>query len=351
MKKILFLATSVFILSITAIAGEVTLLKRTIQITPQKYLRYWKNPKVAEPNYNTNSWYPNVRFEVLGPVESGSNFYFEIDKPTGGNWLKIKMRTPSLEDDIWEEIKPESISRDDEEKLAIIESGVFPFRIRLKNTLAGTDKILFNGKFKVNMLSLDQNIPENKGKKEFVVDYDWHLPLAYLWLNPISDEDVPYLSAQFCFKGNIRGGNTEGYLFYNGKQIGKSTTNPTKQEMTSGSNEPHHRYTILQYDFANIRGFNKGSNNAYSQSFFLDKNPGEYELKVVRDNQVARTISFTVGKDGKIVDNGLTKTAQLGGVRMIIPAKISGTSDGQFNATSWQTELLFNNPLQGFLVQ
>lgn len=351
MRKILVLAITVLIFTISGFAAEVTLLKRTIQITPQKYLRFWKNPKAAEPVYNTNSWYPNVRFEVLGPIESGSNIYVEIDKPTGGAWLKIKMQTPKLEDDEWEALKPEAINRDDEEKMAIIDSGIFPFRIRIKNALAGSDKILFSGKFKVNLLTLDQSIPENKGKKEFMVDYDWHLPLAYLWLNPVSDENVPYLSAQFCFKGELRGANTEGYLYYNGKQIAKSTTNPTTTELTSGSNEPHHRYTILQYDFAMIRGFNKSGTSNYPQAYFLDKNPGTYEIKILRSNQIARTLTFTVGADGKIVDTMFAKNANLGGVRIIFPAKITGNSDGQFNAAAWQTETLFSNPLQGFLVQ
>ena len=37
----------------------------------------------------------------------------------------------------------------------------------MKNALAGVDKVIFSGKYKVNQLTLDQNIPENKGKKEF----------------------------------------------------------------------------------------------------------------------------------------------------------------------------------------
>ena len=68
-------------------------------------------------------------------------------------------------------------------------------------------------------LSLDENIPENKGKKEFMVDYDWHLPLAYVWLNPQQDADVPLLSAQVCMKGKIAAGTVESALFFNGKQI------------------------------------------------------------------------------------------------------------------------------------
>ncbi len=351
MKKLLILLITTFIFAVSAFAGEVTLLKRTIYVTPQKFLRYWKNPKAAEPVYNTNSWYPNIKFDVLGPIESGSKIYVEFDHANGSPWMKVNMDTPVLEDDVWVKVLPESIDSSAEEKLASIETGNFPFRIKLKNALAGTDTVLFSGKIKVNQLSLDQAIPENKGKKEFMVDYDWHLPVGYLWLNPETDQDVPYLSTQVCLKGNIEPGNSEAYLFYNGKQISKSNFS-TPQVLTSGADEPHHRYSILQFNFANIRGFNKSTSyNDYSQNFFLDKNAGNYEIKVMRNNQLSRTVNFTVGKDGQIVDNNIAKNAKSGGVRMIFPAKIAGVLDGQFNAAAWQTDALFFNPLTGFSLQ
>jgi hypothetical protein len=351
MKKTAILLTTILILAASAFAGDLTLLKRTIYVTPQKFLRYWKNPKAAEPVYNTNSWYPNIKFDVLGPIESGSKIYVEFDHANGTSWMKVNMDTPVLENDVWVNVKPESIDSSAEEKLASIETGNFPFRIKIKNALAGTDMVLFSGKLKVSQLSLDQAIPENKGKKEFMVDYDWLLPIGYLWLNPETDQDVPYLSTLVCLKGKIEDGNAEAYLFYNGKQISKNvlTGNSTPQVLTSGADEPHHRYSIVQFNFANVRGFNKSTSyNDYSQNFFLDKNPGNYEIKVMRSNQLSRTINFTVGKDGAIIDNNIAKTARLGGVRMIFPAKISGAFDGQFNAGAWQTEALFFNPLSGF---
>ena len=354
MKKILSLLILTLFLTGSALAAEVTLLKRTVFITPQKFLRYWKNPKAAEPIYNTHSWYPKIKFDVLGPIESGSKLYVEFERANGTPWMKVNMQSPTLEDDVWETIKPESISSDDEEKMASIETGTFNFRIKMKNALAGTDKVLFSGKFKVNQLTLDQNIPENKGKKEFMVDYDWHLPIGYVWVNPESDEDVPMISTQVVLKGKIEAGKQEAYLFYNGKQISKNTANTyaTKEVLTSGADEPHHRYSILQFNFDNVRAFNKSAAmNDYSQNFFVDKNPGVYQIKILRSNQLVRTIDFTVGKDGKIVDNGIAKNLNLGGVRMIFPAKISGALDGQFNLTAWQTDAIWSNTLTGFLIQ
>jgi hypothetical protein len=351
MKKLSIIFATVLFLTVSAFAGEVTLLKRTITVTPQKFLRYWKNPKAAEPIYNTNSWYPNVRFDVLGPIESGSKLYVEFDKANGTPWMKVNMFTPTLEDDVWETVKPEPIDSSVEEKLASIEVGTFNFRIKMKNALAGTDKVLFSGKFKVNQLSLDQNIPENKGKKEFMIDYDWLLPITYVWVNPETDQDVPYISTLVYLKGNLESGKQEAYLFYNGKQVSKDSGS-TRETLTSGADEPHHRYSILQFNFANIRAFNHNrSMSDYSSMFFIDKNKGNYEIKIMRNNQLVRTINFTVGNDGKIVDNGVAKSVNLGGVRMIFPAKISGTLDGQFNPMAWQTDAIFGNALAGFAIQ
>ena len=83
MRRIAILIISLFILATTAAAGEITLLKRTIYITPQKFLRYWKDLKASEPVYNTNCWYPNIQFDVLGPLAPGSKLFVEMDHPNG----------------------------------------------------------------------------------------------------------------------------------------------------------------------------------------------------------------------------------------------------------------------------
>lgn len=353
MKKLglLFIALVFFVSS--AHAAEMTLLKRTIQVTPRRFLRYWKDPKAAEPVYNTYSWVPKIEFEVLGPIESGSRLYVEFDRPDGKPWMTVNMRTPTLDDDVWEAVKPEDPSDDVLEKQAILDQGTFKFRIKMKSSRGGADAVLFAGSFKVGTYLLDQKIPDFKNKKDFYIDYDWHLPVAYLWLNPISDEEVPQLSTQVCLRGAVDSAKLEALLFHNGKQVSKvsGSSYSQKQVFTSGADEPSHRWAIWEFTFATVRGFNNSSSaSTYSGMFFLDKNPGEYEIRVMRDGQAARVVKFTVGPDGKIVDNGVARNAKLGGVRMIVPAKIGGTADGPYNAAAWQTEALFGNPLQGFTV-
>jgi hypothetical protein len=351
MKKLSLLILLLAFFVSSAHAAEITLLKRTIQITPRRFLRYWKDPKAAEPVYNTYSWVPKIEFEVLGPIQGGSKIYVEFDKPDGKPWMTLDMRTPALDEDVWEAIKADYPNDDVLEKQAILDPGTVKFRIKMKNASGGAGPVLFAGSFKVGTYLLDQKIPDYKNKKDYFVDYDWHLPMAYLWLNPISDEEVPQLSAQVCLRGAADSAKLEALLFYNGKQVSKvaGSSYSQKQVFTSGADEPSHRWAIWEFTFATVRGFNNSSSaNNYSGMFFLDKNPGEYEIRVMRDALVSRSIRFTVGSDGKIVDNGVAKNAKLGGVRMIVPAKIGGTADGPYNAAAWQTEALFGNPLVGF---
>lgn len=356
MKKIVYLIlatvfiTGVFVDRASASTGNATLLKRTIQITPKRFLRYWKNPAAAEPVYNTYSWVPQVQFEILGPVASASKFYVEFDMPDGKPWVKYEMFTPTVEDDVNETIKMESWPDDAWEKKGIVNEGIFPFRIKLKES--GNDTLLFSGKFKVGTYLLDQNIPDFKGKKDFYVDYDWHLPLAYVWLDPRSGDDVPQLATQVCLRGKVDSSKMEALLLYQGKEVGKQSGSSYAQQRvyTSAADEPSHRWAIWEFTFPLVRGFNREQSTSYSSSFFLDKNPGEYELRIMRDGQPARSIKFTVGADGKIADTGFARAAKLGGVRIIMPAKVLGSGDGAYNAAAWQTEALFFNPPAGFAV-
>jgi hypothetical protein len=332
---------------------QPTLLKRTVNVSVKRYLRYWKNPKAAEPIYNTYAWVPQISFDVLGSLPEGSQLSAEFDTSDGKPWITYKMHTPVLEDDEMRNIRiGTEISDEEVEKKAVVTEGVYGFRIRLK-TASGADRILFSGKYRVGTYALDQRIPEFKGKKDFYFDFDWQIPFAYLWLNPQGDQNMPWLSTLMCFRGASEATKMEATLLYNGKEISKNgvnAANRVKQTMTSAADEAAYRWTLWQFEFADVRGFDLAHNNANNTSslFYLDKNPGEYEIKVTRDGSPARSLKFTVGKDGKIVDNGIKDKNQIGGVRMIFPISVIGAADGKLNANSWKTDALYGNPLAGF---
>lgn len=332
------------------VADGPVILKRTIYVYNYRFLRYWPNPKAAEPQYNTWSWIPRIEFEVIGPVPGGSQWVVEFQKPTGAPWISYKCRTDELGDD--EVGKVESpFSPDQDEKNAITATGLFPFKIHLKNALSGTDTVMFEGKAKVGTYPPDQTIPEYKGKREFFVDQDWRLPVAFMWLNPTFDEDVPPLSVTMWFRGASNGAKLDAFLVRNGQPIAtlESTGNNLEGELKTGVGDPMGTWGRFTWTFVKIRGFNKNqSESRYPDAYYLDKNPGEYEVRVLRNGKLARVAKFTVGADGWPNDNDVAKNNKMGGVRRIIPVQILGDQDIGYNPLAWKTDILYGNPLAGF---
>ena len=334
--------------SVPPAAAGPTLLKRTVAISAKRYLRYWPNPSAAEPKYNTWSWTPQVEFQILGPVPGGSQWMFEVTTPDGKPWISFKLPTQEVGDDELVTVKGPDLDQNELEKKAITQTGLFPFKITLKNALAGSNDVLFSGKFKVATYAPDQAIPEYKGKQEFYVVQDWHLPIGYIWYDPKLDENVPAISVQMWFRGTRSGGKMEGVMFYKGQQIATATAG-NESEISTGVGDPEGRWGLWQFQFAKVRGYNHDSSaNNWSGVFFLDKNPGDYEIKVLREQKLARSATFSVGADGRIVDNGIAKQNNLGGIRMVLPVKIIGDQDVKYDPLSWKTDALYGNGLAGF---
>ena len=74
----------------------------------------------------------------------------------------------------------------------------------------------------------------------------------------------------------------------------------------------------------------------------------EYELKVLYQGHLVRSIKFSVDGEGKLVDNGIATLNQLGNSRIIVPVQVLGDSDGVWDRTAWKTGAFFGNPLNGF---
>jgi hypothetical protein len=106
---------------------------------------------------------------------------FEASTPDGKPWVSYKLRTDEVGNDELVTIKGPDLDENELEKKAITQTGLFPFKITLKNALAGTNTALFEGKFKVATYAPDQAIPEYKGKQEFYVVQDWRLPIGFIY--------------------------------------------------------------------------------------------------------------------------------------------------------------------------
>lgn len=111
------------------------------------------------------------------------------------------------------------------------------------------------------------------------------------------------------------------------------------------------RWERWKFSWGQVRGWNTDTSSANntSQLFFLAANPGEYEVKVLREGDLARSAKFTVGPDGRLVDNGITQKNNLGGLAMVLPVKVLGTGDGTWDTSAWKTDAFYGNPLSGFI--
>ncbi|MDQ2856923.1 MAG: hypothetical protein M3R68_11380 [Acidobacteriota bacterium] len=326
-----------------------TLLKYSVQVTANRLLRYWKAPDTD----NYWSWMPKVNFLVMGPVIAGTVFTIDFTNPDGSPWYSVECFSESIEAGRWGGVGTPAITTHIDKRTTLA-TGVFGFKIRVKNEVMGTNATLFTGKFKVNKFHVGNNLPQFKNQFEYYVDQDWSLPIGYLWLDSQADQKAPVTVATMWFRGESDSTTLAGYLFYNGKQIAstKESTGGAASDaklLTSG-NDKDPRWERWSFRWYNVRAYNTDTSNNNSKFFLLATNPGDYEVKVLRDGDLARSVKFTISAEGKFVDNGVASGNNLGWYGLVLPVKVLGTSDGTWDATAWKTGAFYGNPLTGFSV-
>ena len=324
------------------------LLKYSIQVTANRLLHYWKQPEVD----NYWSWMPRVNFLVMGPSVAGTVYTIDFANPDGSPWYSVDCASETIEAGRWGSVGTPAVTTH-VDKRTTLATGTFGFKIRMKNEVMGTNATLFKGKFKVNKFHVGNNLPAFKNQFEYYVDQDWTLPIGYLWLNQQVDAQSPALAVTMWFRGESDSTTLAGYLFYNGKQIGstKESTGGAASDaklLTSG-NDKDPRWERWNFRWNLVRAYNTDTNSK-ADLFLLSSNPGEYEVKVLRDGDLARSMKFTIGADGMFADNGVAKQNNLGWLGLVLPVKVLGTSDGQWDANAWKTESFYGNPLTGFAV-
>jgi hypothetical protein len=333
----------------SAVQSGPTILKATVVVRANRLLHYWKAPEVD----NYWSWMPEVAFLVAGPVTTGSAFVIDFTNEAGAPWYSVECETGQIPAGQFERISTPAVTTH-VDKRTTLSTGTFGFTIRLKNELAGTNQTLFTGKYKVGKFHVGNNLPQFKNQFEYYVDQDWNLPIGYLYFDYVGDQNMPPLNVSMWFRGALDDTKVAAYLFYNGKQIAstKEQTGRAASDavvLTNG-NDTDPRWERWRFGWWNVRGYNLDTSTANntSQLFFLNKNPGDYEVKVLRDGNLARTARFTVGPDGRLVDNGIAQKNQLGGLAMILPVKVLGEAEGKWDAAAWKTGAFYGNPLEGF---
>jgi hypothetical protein len=332
-----------------------TIAKDSIQLTAFTYNSY-------KGNYDVWSWVPLITYRVNGPIPSGGQLYVEYTVP-GAPPVKFDCRTEETPADRWWKTECGGRNGVPEEK-ATTYTGPYNFAIKMRNELAGADTTLFNGKAKVAKVHSNE-IKTGKFANHFVyyVDHDWNLPIGYVYYVPddLKGWDRPILNVAFWVRGEAY--NLDPHLFYQGKEVGRimyegtqvgkascesDVDNNTTQSVDEKDAPQKAKWARVRCTFNNVRAWDRsGEAWGFGPPHLMDKNPGEYELKVLWNNKLARTVKFTVPAGGKL-DNSLAASNKLGTDRLIVPVTILGDQDGTWDKAAWKTDAFYGNPLTGF---
>ena len=332
-----------------------TIAKDSVQLRAFTFSSY-------KGSYDTFSWAPLITFRVNGPIPSGGQLYVEYTVP-GSPAMKFDCATEETPADRWWKTECGGREGVPEDKGSVY-TGPFNFAIKLRNELAGSDSTLFTGKAKVAKVHSNE-ISTGKFANHFVyyVDHDWNLPIGYVYYTPddLNGWKRPILNVAFWVRGEaykldphlFYKGAEVGRIMYDGEQVGKPSCesdveNNTTQFVDEKLAPQKAKWARVVCAFNNVRAWDTSDAGwGFGAPHLMDKNPGEYELKVLWNNKLARSVKFNVPAGGKL-DTSLAASNKLGTDRLIVPVSIIGDQDGAWDKAAWKTEAFYGNPLTGF---
>ena len=326
------------------------LIKDSIYIQADTHKDYWKMP-----GQKYSSWVPRVKLNVFFRGYTVP-YVAEYFKPDGSLWF-----TEPLEQgwpgDIF--TVPFESNRSNTNKvretISTVATGVYGIKV----TNANTKEIVFHGKFKVGKF-----LPPYRSTNEFefYVDHDWVMPIGFISYHESNFRGAGYggftMSVSMWFKKAMpdREHGLEARILYKNQTI--ATTADGGGHFVSGfrrasdaanmSAELYH-WQLWDFRWKRVIVDNGGGYNPdnHPNAFLLDKNPGEYTIKVYHKGVQVREAKFTVGSDGRIVDGGYARPDYLTYHKVIIPVAVIGPAE-KYNAAAWKTEAFYGNPMIGF---
>jgi hypothetical protein len=327
-------------------------LKHSVYVSTQIHDQYWKSPN--ERDYS--SWVPLIRFDLFYNNEANLNYTVEYYNPDGSLWYSEKLEQGNSSADRTVLFRSPSPWGGVLDTKSTDKTGDFSFKI---NDQSG--QTIYQGKFKVGKYSR-ANRPQEKNKNDFYVDHDWLAPFGMIGFHH-SDLTIggnpPEIS--FWLNGLITADELEGRLFYNGRQIA-STRDEIRGSGVSGYDERAPSYAPAfahqyiwkrwQFQWGNFLVDNNGPFNRenFPKAHFMDKNPGEYTVRVFHNGAPIRETSFTVGADGRYGVPAYSDQIFMPYHHIILPVKMTAAPD-KFNPHAWKTDAFYGNPLNGFTGQ
>jgi len=344
-----------------AVAGTA-IDKPSIQLFLQTHRGYKGDPE-------TWSWTPKIDFRVNGPIAAGGQLSVEYSLPTNKSWLKFNCKTEEVGPGSW--WTAQDCGQNPPDAQAVTYTGIVDFRINLNNELEGKNTVLIAGKFKVEKFRDALDLPKFQNNSVYYVNHDWNLPIAYIYgenfghLETVDYKRAPrseeHLMMSLWFKGTDKSlayDKLVAYLYYQGKLVADSRQEGSKYGDTSceildrpdGNTDTPNSYCRRMFGVNAIVSDTQPANSSFPDDFPIYKNPGEYEIKILRDGKLARTLKFTVGPNGQLVDTGIGKQNNLGTGRIVLAVQVLGDQDGQWDRNAYKTDAFFGNPLTGFVV-
>lgn len=351
----------------TAVYGPVRrdatprLIKDSVYVQAVTEKEYWKAP--GQSGYH--SWAPKVRFHLFYNHEKDLKFTAEYYNPDGSLWFSEPLTIGNAGND---NTNPVQSDRDNTSQILSSKSsvavGLFAFKI--KESITG--QTFYEGKFRVGKF-----LPPNRTKNqfEFYVDHDWEMPIGTVSFHyssfTNSGDNIggfePIVSV--WFKGNYddREHGLEARIFYKGQQIATTANGGGAVEKDSyGGGQRATEQSVFVPDLYHWQKWNfwwkkvlvdnGGTFNRdnFPNAHYIDKNPGEYVVKIYRNGTQVRETAFTVAADGRVADAGYQKPGYLSYYKVIIPVKMIGTPE-KWNAAAWTTDAFYGNPMTGFGVR
>lgn len=323
-------------------------VRDSIYIQAETHNEYWKMP-----GQKYSSWVPKTQFTVFYDWKAAMTFVAEYSNPDGSLWFSEDIKTdgPGADRTVLF-TSDRDVTFNMRAAKATVATGMYGVKITNKSS----GEVVFQGKFKVGKFSRETR---NKNEFEYYVDHDWIMPIGTVsfHFSNFSGQDIgvnfPVIVSMWFKKNPGSDHALEARLFYKGQQIATTNRLEGYEDRASGmgnlSAELHH-WKRLQFEWFNEK-VNVDNGGEYHRdnmpkSFFVDRNPGEYTVKVYEKGIQVREAKFTVGTDGRIVDGGYHKPGYLTYHKVIIPVTVTG--DEKWNRSAWRTEAFYGNPLTGF---
>ena len=328
-----------------------SILVRTAAVTKLKRVAPCQPGMSCDPDeidFTRSYWLPGLSFRVQGPIAAGTVLSAEFTNPQGTKFFTMPAVVVDHDVAAVDHFDYDATGGVDNRDQGQGSPGHYGMTITAKRGSAAS--VLYLGSFDVKAVRSrpTDDAPASKDLLDFYVDYDWALATAWLDTWHIDGDATgknpphPLLESFVWFRDDGRDQyNITSTLLYNGKKIDDWTGSATATIGIGPTSMASKNFAWCQYQML-FRKVLATATAGSPATFFIDKNPGDYEIRVMRNGALDRSIKFTVGADGKLPDVyhviGVTYD------RYLVAAQVFTEGEGTVDTTAWQRGMFFGPP-------